>query len=137
MEETFRGRVDPDATSAALADARQEPWFDLTYLPSQMPPPDESWDDMDFDPAVHIARIGCPTLLIYGADEECVPARESEAVWREFGERDLTVAYLPGCGHFPVVGGSGRPEPDDLTGISPHYTAALIDWCGSSTAFPR
>src|SRR3954451_18194989 len=56
LEETFRGTVDPAVTSAALATASEEPWFDLTYLPSQMPPPDQSWDDMDFDPAADIGR---------------------------------------------------------------------------------
>jgi uncharacterized protein len=128
LEETVRGKVDPAATSAALAAASQEPWFDLTYLPSQMPPPDESWDDMDFDPAADIAQVTCPTLLIYGADEECVPAPESESVWRSTGHRDLTVAYLPRCGHFPVVDGAGQPEPNDPASLSPDYTAALKAW---------
>jgi len=128
VEETFRGRVDPAVTSAALATACEEPWFDLTYLPPQMPPPDEAWDDMDFDPAADIGRVTCPTLLIYGADEECVPAHESELVWRSTGHRDLTVAYVPRCGHFPVVDGAGQPEPNDPTSLSADYTAALTAW---------
>lgn len=132
LEETFRGAVDPAVTSAALTAAAREPWFELTYLPPDMPPPEVSWDDMDYDPAAEIARITCPTLLIYGADEECVPAPESEAVWRAAGERDLTVVHLPGCGHLPVVDGQGRPEPDDPASYSPDYTAALATWFGSA-----
>jgi pimeloyl-ACP methyl ester carboxylesterase len=128
LEQTFRGAVDPAVTSAALAAAKEEPWFSLTYLPTEMPTPDHSWDDMDFDPSSHVARITCPTLLIYGADEECVPAHESEAAWRSHGHRDLTVVYLPACGHFPVVGGAGRPEPTNAASFTPDYTAALTAW---------
>jgi pimeloyl-ACP methyl ester carboxylesterase len=84
------------------------------------------------DPAGDIARVTCPTLLIYGADEECVPASQSEAVWRGTGERDLTVVYLPRCGHFPVIDGVGQPEPDDPALLSPDYTAALAAWFSSS-----
>lgn len=128
LEDTFRGLVDPAVTSTALAVASAETWFELTYLPPQMPAPGESWDDMDFDPAAYIARVTCPTLLIYGADEECVPARDSETVWRSNGRRDLTVVYLPRCGHFPVVDGAGQPEPDGPASLSPDYTAALSAW---------
>jgi uncharacterized protein len=130
MEQTFRGEADPAATSAALRAASGEPWFELAYLPSEMPPADQTWDDMDLDPAVSIARVTCPTLLLYGADEECVPAAESEAVWRAFGVRELTVAQLPGCGHLPVVAGCGRSEPHDPDDLSRDYTEALRSWFG-------
>jgi pimeloyl-ACP methyl ester carboxylesterase len=128
LEQTVRGAVDPAAMSAALAEAKGEPWFSLAYLPPELPASGESWEDMDFDPSSHIARVACPTLLLYGADEECVPAHESEAVWRSQGDRDLTVVQLPGCGHFPVVGGAGGPEPTDAASISPDYGAALTAW---------
>lgn len=131
LEGSFRGAVDPAVTSAALIAASEEPWFELAYLPSQMPPSEVSWDDMDFDPSAAIAAVTCPTLLIYGADEECVPAPESEAVWRSNGQRDLTVVYLPRCGHFPVIDGAGQPEPDDPAAYSPDYTAALTTWFAS------
>jgi uncharacterized protein len=132
LEQTFRGTADRAVTSAALTAAATEPWFELTYLPTEVPPAGQTWDDMDFDPAGDIARVTCPTLLIYGADEECVPVPESEAVWRGNGDRDLTVVHLPGCGHFPVVDGSGQPEPDDPALLSPDYTAALTAWFSSS-----
>lgn len=122
LEQTFRGVLDPEVTSAALAAAACEPWFELAHLPREMPPPEAYWDDLDFDPAADIARVTCPTLLLYGADEECVPAPESEAVWRATGERDLTVVSLPGCGHLPVV------DANDPASFSPDYTAALTAW---------
>jgi len=127
LEDVFRG-AESGLTPAALAAATGEPWFGLTYLPTEMPPPGYTWDDMDFDPAPQIARVTCPTLLLYGADEECVPAPQSEAVWRAQGARDLTVVHLPRCGHFPVVDGAGRPEPSDTAAYSPDYTDALTAW---------
>ena len=115
-------------TPEMIAAVQAEPWFSLTYLPTEAPAPDESWEDMDFDPVIHIERVVCPTLLIYGADEECVPADQSEAVWRSHGDRDLTVVRLPGCGHFPVVGGAGGPEPTSADSFSADYGAALTSW---------
>lgn len=128
LEDTFRRLVDPAVTDAALRAAGDEPWFGLTYLPPRAPGPDAMWEDMDFDPSTQIARVSCPTLLMWGQDEECVPASESEAVWRSHGTRDLTVVHLPGCGHFPVEGGAGTAEPADTTPISPGYTNALTSW---------
>jgi uncharacterized protein len=127
LENMLRGGG-PGVTSASLAAAKEEPWFSLTYLPTEAPAPGDDWEDMDFDPTSHIARVTCPTLLIYGADEECVPADPSEAVWRSNGDRDLTVVRLPGCGHFPVVGGAGGPEPTSVDSFSADYTSALVSW---------
>ena len=83
---------------------------------------------MDFEPSGDIARVTCPTLLIYGAEEECVPAPESEAVWRAVGKRDLTVVYLPGCGHFPVVEGCGRPSRMIHPTSAPTTLLRLTSW---------
>ena len=115
------------ATAAALSAAAREPWFDLVYLPAELPPPGATWDDLDFDPADVIARVSCPTLLVYGADEECVPAGPSVDVWRTHGDRELTVASLPGCGHYPAVGSADQP-PESLGDLSPDYTRAVRDW---------
>ncbi len=127
LEDVFRGKGDRAATSVALSAVAQEPWFDLAYLPAELPPPGATWDDLDFDPADVIARVTCPTLLVYGADEECVPAGPSVDVWRTHGDRDLTVVSLAGCGHYPAVGSADQP-PKSLSGVSPDYTRALHDW---------
>ncbi len=113
LEDVFRGTGDRAATAAALSAAAREPWFDLVYLPAELPPPAATWDDLDFDPAGVIAQVSCPTLLVYGADEECVPAGPSVDVWRTHGDRELTVASLPGCGHYPAVGSADQP-PESL-----------------------
>jgi len=127
MEEVFRGSGDRTATAAALSAIAREPWFDLVYLPPELPPPEATWDDLDFDPAGVIAKVSCPTLLVYGADEECVPAGPSIDVWRTHGARELTVASLPGCGHYPAVGSADQP-PESLGDVSPDYTRAVHAW---------
>lgn len=129
LEDVFRGIGDRAATAGLLEAAAREPWFGSAYLPAELPPPDAAWEDLDFDPAPVIARVACPTLLIHGADEECVPAAESVEVWRTHGSRDLTVVSLPGCGHYPSVGSAEPPATGlDSAFLSPDYTQALRAW---------
>ncbi len=129
LEDVFRGAGDRAATAALLTSAAREPWFELVYLPAELPAPGATWDDLDFDPAPIIARVTCPTLLVHGADEECVPAAASVQVWRDHGRRELTVVSLDGCGHYPAVGSAepSAPGPDEAI-LSPEYTRALHDW---------
>ena len=60
---------------------------------------------MDYDPEPTFASVTCPTLLVYGADEECVTADASKEAWqraaRTEGRSDLTIVDLPSCGTSP------------------------------------
>lgn len=129
VEDVLRGQGDREATGALLARAATRPWFPLAYLPPELPPVDFRWDDLDFDPAPVIARVGCPTLLVYGDQDEAVPADESIRFWRRQGSRELTVAGLSGCGHLPTA---SAPDAESLTveDISPDYTEALRAFFG-------
>lgn len=122
MEELLRGRGDRAGTGALLAAATGEPWFPMAYLPPELPPEHVRWDDMDFDPAPVIERVGCPTLLVFGSDEDTVPVAESIETWRAHGDRPLEVVELPGCGHAPTTSRDAGFRVDDL---HPDYTAAL------------
>ncbi|MGH3476245.1 MAG: alpha/beta hydrolase family protein, partial [Nocardioidaceae bacterium] len=82
FEAILRGGGDRTAATALLRSAVDQPWFDLTYLDRELPAPDDAWPDMDYDPKPAFEKLTCPILLIYGADEECVPAAASEQVWR-------------------------------------------------------
>jgi uncharacterized protein len=132
VEEVLRGTGDRGEAGDLLAQANAEPWFSMAYLPPELPSPDERWEDMDYDPEPTASGVTCPTLLMYGADEECVPAEASKQVWlraaEAAGNADLTVVDVPGCGHVPVEG----DPPVDLgftaADISPAYTAALRAW---------
>jgi hypothetical protein len=99
---------------AALLDAATgEPWWPLTWLPDKVPA-SGAWADMDFDPEPAVARVACPTLLMYGEDEENVPAATSIAVWRRASPADLTVATRVFDEWFTVVAdGRHRRRPPD------------------------
>src|SRR4051794_5012142 len=115
LENAFRGRADRRDISAMLAAASQEPWFRLTYLPSEMPPQGVTWDDMDFDPAAVIARVRCPTLLIYGADEECVPAAERKRSGVLTASAISPSPTCPDADTFPWWGVPAFPNPSTAT----------------------
>ena len=128
----LRGTGDRQEAADLLNRAATEPWFPMAYLPPELPAPGERWKDMDYDPEPTFSEVTCPTLLMYGADEECVPADASKEVWlraaRVAGNSDLTVVDLPGCGHIPV---EGEPPADlDFTvaDLSVAYTAAIQRW---------
>jgi hypothetical protein len=133
-EAVLRGEGDRDHTAELLGEAATRPWFPMAYLPSEPHPPDARWPDMDYDPEPAFAAVSCPALLLYGADEECVPAEESKAAWlraaQVSGNTDLTITDLDGCGHFPA---SSTPEDGqyDVSDISPVYTDTLLSWFAS------
>jgi pimeloyl-ACP methyl ester carboxylesterase len=82
VEEVLRGAGDRPRVGRLLAAAVERPWFELSYLPPTLPAPEDSWPDMDYDPEPAFSRVQCPVLLVYGDDEECVPAEASKSVWR-------------------------------------------------------
>jgi uncharacterized protein len=133
LEEVLRGEGDFDSANKVLKAASTRPWFEHAYLPTEVVS-GERWPDMDYDPEPTFSKIHCPTLLIYGDDEECVPAETSKQVWaraaQTAGGTDLTVIDLPGCGHFPAPGADAASPDAPTTGFSPAYTSALETWVG-------
>ncbi|GIG59990.1 hypothetical protein Lfu02_43620 [Longispora fulva] len=127
LEDLIRGDLDRERAAALLDAHRDRPWFPLTYLPDDVPVGLPAWTDMDHDPAPVYARVTCPVLLVYGAEENCVPVAASVGVWRRAaeaaGNADLTIVEVPGMGHWPAEG-----NRRDVAGISPDYTRALADW---------
>jgi pimeloyl-ACP methyl ester carboxylesterase len=109
-----------------------QPWFGLSYLDSRLPAPEQSWPDMDYDPEPAFSKVSCPVLLIYGADEDCVPAADSEQIWRRAtrsgGRPEPTVVTIAGCGHFPAPDGDPNSLSVPVAGFSPAYTIALRRW---------
>lgn len=117
-----------DELAAVLRDAAEEPWFEHAYLPSDAPPEDATWSDMDFDPVPAFQKVHVPVLAMWGTDEECVPRQPSRDAWQTCGA-DVTLVDLPACGHWPVAD-SGTPgyagwEGDEL---SEDFTASIANW---------
>jgi uncharacterized protein len=135
VEDVLRGKGDRAQAADLLAAAVTRPWFPMAYLPAELPPPADRWHDMDYDPESTFSDVRCPTLLMYGADEECVPAAASKAAWRRAarltGNPDLSIVDLRGCGHFPVTGEPPTDLQPPISDISPAYTTALENWFAS------
>ena len=132
VEAILRGGGDRTAGAALLGSAVDQPWFDLAYLDRELPMPDDAWPDMDYDPEPAFEKVTCPVLLIYGDDEETVPAAASERVWRRAtrtsGNQRLTVVTIPDCGHFPAPGADASSRNVPIAAFSPAYTIALRRW---------
>jgi pimeloyl-ACP methyl ester carboxylesterase len=138
IEAIRRGGGDRERAGRLLRSAAARPWFHLAYLDSELPDDAESWPDMDYEPKPTFAKVLCPVLLLYGADEECVPADASERAWRRAtqasGNSRVTVVHVPGCGHFPAPGATGSSLDVPVSGFSPPYTAALEEWLSAGEA---
>jgi pimeloyl-ACP methyl ester carboxylesterase len=119
----------PRARLDSLAVAHKDrPWF---FAP---PAPDDSYWTFSkayaqYQPLEWWAKVKVPVLLIYGAEDQRVPARESAArisgtVLRNAPDVDLTVRILPGADHtFRLASGpSGWPV------TAPDYIPTLLRW---------
>ena len=125
----YQGR--PRARLDSLATAlRERPWF---FAP---PPPDDSYwtfsrQYAEYRPLDWWAKVRVPVLLIYGADDQRVPARASTqriaaTLQRDAPDVDLTIMLLAGADHTfrlpPGPGGWPRTAPD--------YIPTLLHWIG-------
>ena len=120
-----RSRQRLDSLTAAL---RDRPWF---FAP---PPADNGYWSFSrrfeqYDPLAWWARVHVPVLLIYGSDDQRVPASESAArisatVLRNTRDAEVTVRILPGADHtFRLpTGPSGWPV------TAPDYIPTLLSW---------
>lgn len=117
-----------DQLAAELRDAARELWFEHANLPSELPPADVTWPDMDFDPVPSFQKVQVPVLAMWGTDEDCVPRQPSRDAWRTSGA-DVTLADLPECGHWPVAG-SGAPGYAGWGGdeLSEDFAASIASW---------
>lgn len=123
----YEGR--PRARLDSLAGAlRDRPWF---FAP---PAPDNSYWRFSkifgaYQPLLWWAKVRVPVLLLYGAEDQRVPARESAerivaTVLRHAPDADVTVRIFPGADHTfrlpPGPGGWPRTAPD--------YVPILLRW---------
>ncbi len=118
----------PRARLDSLASAlRDRPWF---FAP---PPPDNSYWSFSalfgqYDPLAWWSRVKVPVLLLYGANDQRVPAAQSAeriaAALRRAGNADVTVRIYPGADHtFRLA-----PGPSGWPVTAPQYVPDLLDW---------
>lgn len=131
----LRGDYGRASSQARIDELRDRPWFDLVYMPGDLPDRlsgDES-GFIDFDPATAFAEVRCPVLLFFGEEDEEVPVDESIGLVEKAGKRasspDVTIYRLEGVGHDLTRG--NRHEVGDLHG---DYESRLIGWLARETA---
>lgn len=112
---------------ALVASLRDRPWF---FAP---PAADASYwafsrDFGRYRPLEWWSRIRVPVLLLYGGDDQRVPAAESAAriasALRRAGNRDVTVRIFPGADHTFRL----PPGPGGWPVTAPGYVSTLLDW---------
>ncbi len=123
----YRGRARQRLDSLATS-LRDRQWF---FAP---PPPDNSYWSFSklfaqYDPLTWWARVRVPVLLIYGSDDQRVPAAESAArisatLLRSTRNADVTVRILPGADHTFRL----PPGPSEWPRTAPDYISTLLNW---------
>jgi pimeloyl-ACP methyl ester carboxylesterase len=98
------------------------------------PPADNSYWSFSrafgqYQPLAWWARVRVPVLLIYGSDDQRVPASESAArisatVLRSTRDADVTVRILPGADHTFRL----PPGPSGWPVTAPDYIPTLLSW---------
>ena len=110
-----------------VAVSEREPWF---FAP---PKPDNSYWTFSkvfaqYRPLESWAQIRVPVLLLYGAEDQRVPAAESAAriagALRKAGNEDVTVRIFPGADHTFRL----KPGPSGWPDTAPGYVSGLLDW---------
>jgi pimeloyl-ACP methyl ester carboxylesterase len=97
-ERYLRGDLDRVAAQTVVDAAATRPWFELAWVPRDLPEPG-CWPDMDFDPRDAITRVHCPVLAFWSTADEWVPLEPSIARWHPAGA--LTTVRLPDTTHEP------------------------------------
>jgi dienelactone hydrolase len=122
----YRGRPRTLVDSLAVR-LKERPWF------FPLPPPDNPYWTFSsafalYKPLEWWAQVRVPVLLLYGADDQRVPAAESAArigaVLRKAGNTQLTIRIFPGADHTFRL----RPGPSDWPVTAPDYIPSLVSW---------
>jgi dienelactone hydrolase len=122
----YRGR--PRLAMDSLAELlKQRAWF---FPPPALDSPYWAFSRVfaTYHPLAWWARVRVPVLLIYGAEDQRVPAAASAdriaAVLREARNTQLTTRILPGADHTFRL----RPGPSGWPVTAPDYIPSLLGW---------
>jgi pimeloyl-ACP methyl ester carboxylesterase len=127
---TGKGRAEVLGLLESARDTRWYPHARLDrILPSEENRQNWSWVST-WDPAPHIAKIGCPILLMFGDRDSDHPTSIAVQKWREglkkAGNHDVTLMVFPGAGHGIRMregyAGSGRPP------FAEGYFESMVGW---------
>jgi pimeloyl-ACP methyl ester carboxylesterase len=125
FERYLRDEITRRKAEELLRSALEEPWFDLAWIPRELPTPG-TWVDMDFDPEAAIRKVRCPVLAFFRDNDKWIPVGRSVQRWRAASRRSnrrLEIVQLPGTGHHPTLA-----ERHSIAALSPRYVRTLPHW---------
>jgi uncharacterized protein len=134
-----------EEAKTAVEALRREPWYTSSGLPPTVTAPSELGGlpaptrtfllQKDFDPLAVIARLRCPLLAVYGAQDTLLPVADHAARLSTLGSRPdarITIAVLAGLDHDlrPVPDAATDPIAKDLFAMMARWTAAQVTAIG-------
>lgn len=139
MDAYYAGAKTREQVARLLAPARSEPWYELTYLPPELPRNVKStkwFYQFAFDPAASIAEVRAPVLLLFAERDPWIPIDQSIAAWKARARTRLTIRRIPGANHF--MAGTTDPAHDlDPEPVSGEYTRVMTEWLEGAVGAPR
>jgi pimeloyl-ACP methyl ester carboxylesterase len=121
-------RASEDELREALAAVRDQPWFELAFLPPTLLDDEEVrlWiEEMDFDPRPIFAQIRVPALAFFGEADSWTPVEPSVEAWRAARGQEVEVVIVAGAGHDLTY-------PDGT--FAPEYERKLVAWASRRVA---
>lgn len=111
----LRDGGDRDVLAERIEQTRDKPWYPYVpldrILPSEENRPNWRWVGA-YDPIPDIARLRCPLLLLFGAEDTLQPTDQSVARWQEGlkrgGNSQAVIKIFPDVGHGIRVGAHGH-----------------------------
>jgi alpha-beta hydrolase superfamily lysophospholipase len=137
VDDFERGNLDRKTAQERLDAAIAKPWFNLIYMDKTFEDPDQSsWaKEIRHDPLQTLNKVKVPTLVLYGAKDPWVPAKDSiEAITREAARHPNIVTHVvAGADHDMMLSVSpeGQIDPAGLANMapeSPEYFGILAGW---------
>lgn len=137
VDDFMRGRRDRPAVEQMLADAAKKPWFKHCYISPMLDDPAHSqWaKEIKLDPVTTLNQVGCPVLILFGADDPWVPVRISAELLSKAANRkpNLSYAVIAGANHEMATNVAPEKEldPSYATAFAPDapaYFGILAKW---------
>lgn len=137
--EYFRGERSRASAQEILREIRDEPWFELAFLPQpeELPedPTGSPWlSEMRFDPARAFEELDAPLLFLLGGEDLDVPVERTLAIADSIGEgENREVVVVPGASHLMRVEEDPRDQLElDGSAVSnaEAYFMLVGEWLG-------
>jgi hypothetical protein len=134
VDSYFRGQARADEVRSLLAQARNQPWFALAFMRTELPPNPKTtkwYQEMDFNPLPTLAKLRVPVIFFFGESDRWVPIEESMMKITEATRANPRVSLhrIAGADHLMMTG-----QPDSGGPVSATYLKLLTQWMESQWA---